>query len=107
KKMDRARLLTGEVQSERSQAGPRVQDDEVARLGAQLDARCVPTGANRVGAGRCQRTTTAPDACAHLGRSLAIPEDRDRADDLVRARQERERRYLDRSALAFAVEQDH
>jgi hypothetical protein len=48
-----ARLLVGEVQPERAQSRTRVQDDEVARLGPELDARCVPTGSNGIGA-RCR-----------------------------------------------------
>ena len=51
--MYRARLFAGEMQPERAQSGSCVQDDEVAGLCAQLDARRVSTGSNRVGTRRC------------------------------------------------------
>ena len=99
---DRNRWITlgrsrAEGQAERADAGAGVEDDQGAVGQAHLDARGVPAVADRLRAGRGERSAAAPDLRPHPGllrraRARLLPEDGHRARRTPAcAREQRER----------------
>src|SRR5438093_9047171 len=85
-------LLRIEREAERPDPGARVENDQGVVVRAYLVARRVTAVPDGLRSRRRQRSSASPDACAHrLSRPLLLPEDRERADELVGAGEQRER----------------